>query len=80
MPRPRAVFVPALFALSLLVGSGAPGSAAAPLQGVKLTDSGDAMIRFEVSVAAPRFVAVPAADGMEAAAIKHGGEIVDIQE
>jgi hypothetical protein len=67
--RPRAVFgLPSLlFALSLLAGAGAPGSAAARLQGVKLTDSGDATIRFEVSVSTPRFVAVPAAVGTEAA-------------
>jgi hypothetical protein len=67
VPRPRAVFGPALFALSLLVGTGAPGSAAAQLQGVKLTGSSDATIRFEVSVPAPRFVTVPAAAGTEAA-------------
>ena len=67
MPRPRAVCGPALFALSLLVGGGVPGSAAAQPQGVKLTATGDATIRFEVSVPAPRLVTVPAAAGTEPA-------------
>lgn len=66
MPRARPVFGPVLFALSLLFGGGAPGNAAAQFQGVKLIESGDATIRFEVSVAAPRFVAVPAAAGTAA--------------
>jgi len=67
VPRPRAVFGPALFALSLLVGWGVPRSAAVQLQGVRLMDGGDATIRFEVTVPAPRFVTVPAAVGTEAA-------------
>lgn len=67
MPRPDAVFGLALLVLSLLIGGGAPESAAAQLQGLKLTDSDGATIRFEVSVPAPQFVTVPPAVGTEAA-------------
>ena len=65
MSRLRVVLGPALFALSLLVECGAPGSAAAQSRDVRLTAGDDATIRFEVSVPTPRFVTV--AVGAEAA-------------
>ncbi len=58
---------PGLLALALLIGAGAPGSAVAQFQGVKLAAAGDATIRFELAVPAPRFEAVPSADGTGAA-------------